>query len=86
MNRPARHGHPVRETVPVPAVGPVEQGPPADRGDYGLLRLATVSIPVLTPAFKTGPLAAWELAQVLGLTSIVFNAVETEKYFKRRNS
>jgi len=48
-------------------------------------QLATVYIPVLNPVFKTQPLTAWELALVLGLSTIVFIAVEIEKYFKRRN-
>lgn len=49
------------------------------------LQLATVYIPSLNLVFKTQPLTAWELALVLGLSTIVFFAVEIEKYFKRRN-
>ncbi len=48
------------------------------------LQLATVYIPALNPVFKTQPLTAGELALVLGLSTIVFIAVEIEKYFKRR--
>jgi len=43
-----------------------------------------VYIPVLNPVFKTQPLTAWELGLVLGLSTIVFLAVEIEKYFRRR--
>jgi Ca2+-transporting ATPase len=50
------------------------------------LQLATVYIPVLNPVFKTQPLTAGEIALVLGLSTIVFIAVEIEKYFKRRNA
>jgi Ca2+-transporting ATPase len=49
------------------------------------LQLATVYIPVLNPVFKTQPLTAGEIVLVLGLSTIVFIAVEIEKYFKRRN-
>jgi len=48
-------------------------------------QLATVYLPALNPVFKTQPLTAGELALVLGLSTIVFIAVEIEKYFKRRN-
>ena len=48
-------------------------------------QLATVYIPALNPVFKTQPLTAWELALVLGLSTVVFIAVEIEKYFKRRS-
>jgi Ca2+-transporting ATPase len=49
-------------------------------------QLATVYIPALNPVFKTQPLTAGELALVLVLSTIVFIAVEIEKYFKRRNA
>jgi len=39
----------------------------------------------LNPVFKTQPLTAGELGLVLGLSTIVFIAVEIEKYFKRKN-
>jgi len=48
-------------------------------------QLATVYIPALNPVFKTQPLTAGELGLVLGLSTIVFIAVEIEKYFKRKN-
>jgi len=47
-------------------------------------QLATVYIPALNPVFKTQPLTAGELALVLGLSTVVFIAVEIEKYLKRR--
>ena len=48
------------------------------------LQLITIYIPALNPVFKTQPLTVRELALVLGLSTIVFIAVEIEKYFKRR--
>ncbi len=46
-------------------------------------QLMTVYVPVLTPVFKTQPLSFRELAVVLGLSLIVFIAVEIEKLIKR---
>jgi P-type Ca2+ transporter type 2C len=48
------------------------------------LQLATVFIPALNPVFKTQPLTIGELAVVLALSTVIFCAVEIEKYFKRR--
>jgi Ca2+-transporting ATPase len=48
------------------------------------LQLITIYVPALNPVFKTQPLSFGELAVVLGLSTIVFFAVEIEKYFKRR--
>lgn len=49
-----------------------------------LLQMATIYIPALNPVFKTEPLTAGELFLVFGLSSVVFVAVEIEKFFKRR--
>jgi len=48
-----------------------------------ILQLATIYIPLLNPIFKTQPLSAGELALVLVLSSIVFFAVEIEKFLRR---
>jgi P-type Ca2+ transporter type 2C len=48
-----------------------------------VLQLATIYIPSLNPLFRTESLSLVELAAVLGLSSIVFIAVETEKLIKR---
>ncbi len=48
-----------------------------------LLQIATIYIPFLNPVFKTQPLDIKELSITLGLSSIVFFAVETEKWRKR---
>jgi P-type Ca2+ transporter type 2C len=48
------------------------------------LQLATVYVPSLNPLFRTQPLGPLELAAVLGLSSIVFLAVELEKLVRRR--
>jgi Ca2+-transporting ATPase len=49
-----------------------------------LLQLATVYIPFLNPVFKTEPLTGTELALVLVLSTIVFIAVEIEKWVRRK--
>lgn len=49
-----------------------------------LLQLATIYIPFLNQIFKTQPLTPEELIITLLLSSIVFVAVEVEKFFKRR--
>ncbi|MCK6554349.1 cation-translocating P-type ATPase [Candidatus Binatia bacterium] len=48
-----------------------------------LLQLATIYVPALNPIFRTEPLTAGELAACLGLSSLVFVAVEIEKWFIR---
>jgi Ca2+-transporting ATPase len=48
--------------------------------------MATVYVPFLNPIFKTRPLSLQELIITLGLSSIVFIAVETEKMLKRLKS
>jgi Ca2+-transporting ATPase len=50
-----------------------------------VLQMATIYVPVLNPIFKTAPLTAGELAISLLLSSIVFMAVEIEKWWLRRN-
>ena len=47
------------------------------------LQLATIYVPDFNPLFKTDPLSAGELSLVLGCSSIVFIAVEIEKWIKR---
>ncbi|HRE91539.1 MAG TPA: cation-translocating P-type ATPase [Myxococcota bacterium] len=49
-----------------------------------LLQLATIYLPVLHPVFKTDTLTALELLVALGASSIVFFAVELEKWAIRR--
>ena len=49
-----------------------------------LLQMATIYIPALNSVLKTEPLTAGELFLVFGLSSLVFVAVEIEKFFKRR--
>ncbi len=49
-----------------------------------VLQMATIYVPVLNPIFKTVPLTAGELAFTLAMSSVVFFAVEIEKFFKRR--
>ena len=49
-----------------------------------LLQLATIYLPALNPIFKTEPLDMSELALCLGLASVVFIAVEIEKWLMRR--
>ena len=48
------------------------------------LQLATIYHPLLNTLFKTQPLTATELAICIALASIVFVAVEIEKWFGRR--
>ena len=49
------------------------------------LQMATIYVPVLNPIFRTAPLTSGELAVTLMLSSIVFIAVEIEKWWLRRN-
>ncbi|RPI43269.1 MAG: cation-transporting P-type ATPase, partial [Betaproteobacteria bacterium] len=47
------------------------------------MQLATIYVPALNPIFKTEPLPAHELAICLTLSSVVFLAVEAEKWLAR---
>jgi Ca2+-transporting ATPase len=49
-----------------------------------LLQIAVVYVPVLNPVFKTLPLAPGQLAAAFGIASLIFFAVEAEKWAKRR--
>ena len=49
------------------------------------LQMATIYVPFLQPIFKTESLTFGELAFALAMSSVVFIAVEIEKYFKRRS-
>ncbi|MBI4710350.1 MAG: cation-translocating P-type ATPase [Nitrospirae bacterium] len=49
-----------------------------------LLQMATIYIPALNPVFKTEPLTLKELLLTLALSSVIFIAVEIEKWWKRR--
>lgn len=49
-----------------------------------IIQMATIYIPFLNPVFKTQPLNMKELFITLGLSSIVFFAVEVEKWWKRK--
>jgi Ca2+-transporting ATPase len=51
-----------------------------------VLQLATIYVPALNPVFKTEPLTMRELAVVLALSTVVFIAVEIEKYIRRKKS
>ncbi|MGE5230626.1 MAG: cation-translocating P-type ATPase, partial [Deltaproteobacteria bacterium] len=48
------------------------------------LQLATLYVPSLNPIFRTEPLSGGELALCLGLSTVVFFAVEAEKWLGRR--
>lgn len=48
-----------------------------------LLQMGTLYIPFMNDIFKTQPLTAWELTVVIGLSSVIFFAVEFEKWVKR---
>jgi P-type Ca2+ transporter type 2C len=49
-----------------------------------LLQLATIYVPFLNGIFRTAPLSAAEIALTLGIASVVFWAVEGEKWLRRR--
>lgn len=48
-----------------------------------ILQLATIYVPFLNNVFKTQPLTLWELTLTLILSTVVFFAVEIEKFGKR---
>ena len=49
-----------------------------------LLQLGTIYIPILNPIFNTAPLTVAELLFCLLLSTVVFSAVEVEKWMRRR--
>jgi P-type Ca2+ transporter type 2C len=49
-----------------------------------MLQLATIYVPALNPIFKTEPLDPEELGFCLALSTVVFCAVEVEKWFIRK--
>ncbi len=49
-----------------------------------LLQMSTIYVPFLNPIFRTAPLTAGELLITLALSSVVFIAVEIEKWWQRR--
>ena len=48
------------------------------------LQMAVIYVPFLQPIFKTQALSAGELALCFGVSSLVFIAVEVEKWMTRR--
>lgn len=49
-----------------------------------MLQMVTIYVPIFNPIFKTEPLSMSELAVCLALSSVVFIAVEIEKWLVRR--
>ena len=76
--------HQVRERLPL------QPGYPVKQPLFGavlltfILQLATIYIPFLNPVFNTEPLSLGELLFALAMSSVLFFAVEIEKWFKRR--
>jgi Ca2+-transporting ATPase len=50
-----------------------------------ILQMATIYVPILNPVFKTAPLTAGELTITLLISSVVFFAVEMEKWWFRKH-
>ena len=50
-----------------------------------ILQMLTIYLPAFNHVFKTEPLDPWELIFTLAMSSVVFIAVEIEKWFKRRS-
>jgi Ca2+-transporting ATPase len=51
-----------------------------------VMQMATVYVPFLNDIFKTHPLSLSELSICVGVSSLVFFAVETEKWIRRRKA
>lgn len=51
-----------------------------------VLQLAVIYVPFMNHIFKTTPLSAFELTIALLLSTVVFFAVETEKWWRRRKT